>query len=160
MPNKLKPIDFENDEEFGRKVQIIRDNVKKNINNLKSNGKKLIGYGSPAKATTALNFFGISEEIDFIVEDNNVITPKLSENLLPGVTRDLIINLARQSGKQVSEEDISSDRLISADEIWCSSSTNYVVPITKVDDVIIQNGKVGDTTKEFYNLVTKYIQEL
>ena len=96
----------------------------------------------------------------FIVEDNNVITPKLSENLLPGVTRDLIINLARQSGKQVSEEDISSDRLINADEIWCSSSTNYVVPITKVDDVDIQNGKVGDTTKEFYNLVTKYIQEL
>ena len=96
----------------------------------------------------------------FIVEDNNVITPKLSENLLSGVTRDLIINLARQSGKQVLEEDISSDRLISADEIWCSSSTNYVVPITKVDDVDIRNGKVGDTTKEFYNLVTKYIQEL
>ena len=96
----------------------------------------------------------------FIVEDNNVITPKLSENLLSGVTRDLIINLARQSGKQVLEEDISSDRLISADEIWCSSSTNYVVPITKVDDVDIRNGKVGDTTREFYDLVTKYIQEL
>ena len=96
----------------------------------------------------------------FIVEGSNVITPKLSENLLPGVTRDLIINLARQSDKQVFEEDISSDRLISSDEIWCSSSTNYVVPITKVDDVIIQNGKVGDTTKEFYNLVTKFIQEL
>ena len=96
----------------------------------------------------------------FIVENNNVITPKLSENLLSGVTRDLIINLARQSGKQVLEEDISSDRLISADEIWCSSSTNYVVPITKVDDVDIRNGKVGDTTREFYDLVTKYIQEL
>ena len=96
----------------------------------------------------------------FIVEDNNVITPKLSENLLPGVTRDLIINLARQSDKQVFEEDISSDRLISADEIWCSSSTNYVVPITKVDEANIKNGKVGDTTKEFYNLVTKFIQDL
>ena len=43
----------------------------------------------------------------FIVEGSNVITPKLSENLLPGVTRDLIINLARQSDKQVFEEDIS-----------------------------------------------------
>ena len=68
-------------EEFGRKVQIIRDNVKKNINNLKSNGKKLIGYGSPAKATTALNFFGISEEIDFIVEDNKLKQGKF----VPGV---------------------------------------------------------------------------
>ena len=34
--------------------------------------KKIIGYGSPAKATTALNFFGISEEIDFIIEDNKL----------------------------------------------------------------------------------------
>ena len=96
----------------------------------------------------------------FIVEDNKVVTPKLSENLLPGVTRDLIINLASQSGKQIFEEDISSDRLISADEIWCSSSTNYVVPIIKVDDVNIRSGKVGDTTKEFYDLVTKHIQDL
>jgi hypothetical protein len=48
---------------------------------LKSNGKKLIGYGSPAKATTALNFFGISKEIDFIVEDNELKHGKF----IPGV---------------------------------------------------------------------------
>ena len=41
----------------------------------------IIGYGAPAKATTALNFFGISEDIDFIVEDN-----KLKHNkFIPGV---------------------------------------------------------------------------
>ena len=41
----------------------------------------MIGYGAPAKATTALNFFGISKEIDFIVEDN-----KLKHNkFVPGV---------------------------------------------------------------------------
>ena len=43
--------------------------------------KTIIGYGAPAKATTALNFFGISKEIDFIVEDN-----KLKHNkYIPGV---------------------------------------------------------------------------
>ena len=68
-------------EEFGKKVQIIRENVKKNIKKLKLNGKKLIGYGSPAKATTALNFFGISKEIDFIVEDNKLKQGKF----VPGV---------------------------------------------------------------------------
>ncbi len=68
-------------EEFGNKVQIIRENVKKNIESLKSNGKKLIGYGSPAKATTALNYFGISKEIDFIVEDNKLKQGKF----VPGV---------------------------------------------------------------------------
>ena len=54
---------------FAKKVYEIRDNVRKNISELKKNNKKIIGYGSPAKATTALNFFGISNEIECIVED-------------------------------------------------------------------------------------------
>ena len=39
---------------------------------MKKDGNKIVGYGSPAKATTALNFFGISNEIDFIIEDNKL----------------------------------------------------------------------------------------
>ena len=63
------------------KVYKIRENVLTNIKKLKNNNKNLIGYGAPAKATTALNFFGISKEIDFIVEDN-----KLKHNkFIPGV---------------------------------------------------------------------------
>ena len=57
-------------QEFAKKIYKIRDNVRKNILSLKSKNNKIIGYGSPAKATTALNFFGISDEIDCIVEDN------------------------------------------------------------------------------------------
>jgi nucleoside-diphosphate-sugar epimerase len=68
-------------QDFGKKVYKIRENVIQNIKILKKNNKKIIGYGAPAKATTALNFFGISKEIDFIVEDN-----KLKHNLfIPGV---------------------------------------------------------------------------
>ena len=66
---------------FGEKVYKIRENVIKNIKKLKNNNKKIIGYGAPAKATTALNFFGVSSEIDFIAEDN-----KLKHNkFIPGV---------------------------------------------------------------------------
>jgi len=68
-------------QEFGKKVYKIRENVIKNIKKLKANNKTIIGYGAPAKATTALNFFGISKEIDFIIEDN-----KLKHNkFIPGV---------------------------------------------------------------------------
>ena len=66
---------------FAKKVYKIRDNVRKNILNLKKNNSKIIGYGSPAKATTALNFYGISKEIEFIVEDNKLKHGKF----LPGV---------------------------------------------------------------------------
>ena len=66
---------------FGEKVYKLRENVLLNIKKLKAVNKTIIGYGAPAKATTALNFFGISKEIDFIVEDN-----KLKHNkFIPGV---------------------------------------------------------------------------
>ena len=52
-----------------------------NLKNLKESNNLVIGYGAPAKATTALNFFGVTKEIDFIVEDN-----KLKHNkFVPGV---------------------------------------------------------------------------
>ena len=73
--------DFRTYQKFGDKVYNIRNNVMKNLNKLKKQGKKIIGYGSPAKATTALNFFGTTDQIDFIVEDN-----KLKHNkYIPGV---------------------------------------------------------------------------
>ena len=66
---------------FGERVYKIRANVLKNIKKLKEKNKTIIGYGAPAKATTALNFFGVTKEIDFIVEDN-----KLKHNkFIPGV---------------------------------------------------------------------------
>ena len=68
-------------QDFGKKVYKIRDNVLDNIKKLKEKNKKIIGFGAPAKATTALNFFGISKEIDFIVEDNQLKHNKF----IPGV---------------------------------------------------------------------------
>ena len=73
--------DYKTYQEFAKRVYKIRDNVRKNISDLKKNNNKIIGYGSPAKATTALNFFGISSEIDFIVEDNKLKQGKF----LPGM---------------------------------------------------------------------------
>ena len=72
---------FKTYKDFGEKIVIIRKNVIKNLKKLKEKNKKIIGYGAPAKATTALNYFGVTDEIDFIVEDN-----KLKHNkFIPGV---------------------------------------------------------------------------
>ena len=68
-------------QEFAKKIYKVRENVRKNILKLKSKKSKVIGYGSPAKATTALNFFGISSEIECIVEDNKLKHGKF----LPGM---------------------------------------------------------------------------
>jgi quercetin dioxygenase-like cupin family protein len=78
-------------QEFAKKVYKIRNNIRKNILNLKSKNNKIIGYGSPAKATTALNFFGISNEIECIVEDNNLKHGKYLPGMkIPIVSKDKI----------------------------------------------------------------------
>ena len=71
---------FKTYQDFSKKIKEIKKNVLKNIYKLRHNNK-IIGYGSPAKATTALNYFEISKEIDFIVEDNKLKHGKL----IPGV---------------------------------------------------------------------------
>ena len=78
-----------------KKVYKIRENVRKNIKKLRDKNKLLIGYGAPAKATTSLNFFGLSKEIDFIVEDN-----KLKHNkFIPGVKIPIKINQQLKTNK-------------------------------------------------------------
>jgi nucleoside-diphosphate-sugar epimerase len=72
---------FKTYQNFGNKVYEIRKKVIQNIKNLKRNTKNIIGYGAPAKATTALNFYGISKELDFIIEDNKLKHQKF----IPGV---------------------------------------------------------------------------
>jgi nucleoside-diphosphate-sugar epimerase/quercetin dioxygenase-like cupin family protein len=72
---------FDTYKKFSEKIYKIKENVIRNIKNLKEKNKNLIGYGAPAKATTALNFFGITNEINYIIEDN-----KLKYNkFIPGV---------------------------------------------------------------------------
>ena len=72
---------FSTYQKFANKIYEIRKNVINNLDKLKKENKQIIGYGSPAKATTALNFFGVTNQIDFIIEDN-----KLKHNkFVPGV---------------------------------------------------------------------------
>jgi len=79
---------FETYEKFAEKIYKIKKNVLRNLNKIKKNTNKIIGYGSPAKATTALNFFGISKEIDCIIEDNKLKQGKF----LPGVNIPIVNN--------------------------------------------------------------------
>ena len=72
---------FQTYKNFAKKVYEIKSNVIKNLNKLKKDKKKIVGYGSPAKATTALNFFGITDQIDYIIEDNKLKHDKF----IPGV---------------------------------------------------------------------------
>ena len=81
--------------EFGKKIESLKKEVVKNIGILKKNYSSIVGYGAPAKATTALNFFNISKEIDYIVEDNKLKHGKY----IPGV------NIKIVSKKEINNKD-------------------------------------------------------
>ena len=93
----------------------------------------------------------------FLDKDGSIYTPKLSNELLPGVTRDLLIRLLHKNNLKVLESDIYESDIAKADEIWCSSSTNAVVPIVKLDGNMIKDGKVGPVTTEVYTIVQDFI---
>ena len=96
----------------------------------------------------------------FVVKNGQVITPNLGAELLPGVTRDLLIELFRKNNIDVQETDVTEDDLLSSEEVWCTSSTNYCVPITEIDNKKIGDGMVGDYSYRSYDLITKFISAL
>ena len=94
----------------------------------------------------------------FIVDNGVIKTPKLSNKLLPGITRKFLTDLIKENSLEFEECDISKDALLSSDEIFCSSSTNPVVPITQVDNVSLSNN-AGPVSMKLYGHAQQFIKD-
>ena len=90
----------------------------------------------------------------FICLNNTLYTPKTSEQLLHGVTREWVINCAKRHDIHTVEKKIHLDELLYADEVFITASYKGVHPITMINDKIINNNNVGEITQrlqEYYN---------
>lgn len=96
----------------------------------------------------------------FIVKDNTLITPPLSQWILGGITRDLVLTLAKDNQLPYREADIEKDQLFSADEVWITSSTREIYPIIKVDQTTINDGKPGNMWYKMIKLYHEFIKNL
>ena len=79
----------------------------------------------------------------FFVKDNKVFTPPLSQKILPGITRDFVIDLLRRYEIEISEEEIPLDFIYETDEIWVTSSTKEIQPVSQIDDYVMPVKKTG-----------------
>lgn len=95
----------------------------------------------------------------FIVENNSVITPPLSNRLLNGVTRKIVIDLIKSS-YTLLEEDITRARLMSADEVWITSSTKEIEAVGVIDGQIIGAGSVGRIALDIQQKYQQYIDDV
>lgn len=96
----------------------------------------------------------------FIIADGVIITPPKSEHLLPGITRDLILELASTNDTPFNEAEISEQRLKDADEIWLTSSTKEIMPVIELDGVRVGNGKPGPIFLKMSGLYADYKSRL
>lgn len=89
-----------------------------------------------------------SGENVFVLYKGRLLTPSYGNSVLPGITRDTVIILARDMGLEVSEESIPREMLYVADEVFFSGSAAEISPISKIDDIVIGKGRAGEVTKE------------
>ncbi|MCS3903160.1 D-alanine transaminase [Methylohalomonas lacus] len=95
----------------------------------------------------------------FICESGKVLTPPKSRQLLPGITRDLVIELLQQNGIECSEYPVPETQLRSADEIWITSSTQEIVPITVLDGEMVGSGQPGPLWQHAARIYRDFKQE-
>jgi branched-chain amino acid aminotransferase len=93
-----------------------------------------------------------SGENVFVIKDGKVATPPLSTSILPGITRDSVIQILQDLGYTVEEKNLIRSDLVTADEVFMCGTAAEVTPIREVDDHLI--GPPGPVTRE---LQTAYL---
>ena len=91
----------------------------------------------------------------FIVKDGVVITPIQDNQILPGITRRIILDSLRADGSlKVEEHVVTMDEVRNADELWITSSSKEIAPVTQLDGKPVGNGEVGEVWEKAFQIYT------
>jgi D-alanine transaminase len=94
----------------------------------------------------------------FIVKNGALVTPPANRQILRGITRDLVLELAQQQGIPCREDLITENELKQAHEVWVTGSIKEILPITKINDTLVADGKVGPMWHKLYQAYQSYKQ--
>lgn len=99
---------------------------------------------------------GSGENI-FLVNGGKLITPPLGASILPGITRDSVVQIAREMGIEVVETSVQRSALYLADELFFTGTAAEITPIRSVDRITVGSGKRGEMTAalqdEFFKII-------
>lgn len=93
----------------------------------------------------------------FAIKDGNLLTPALNEFILPGVTRAVVLEIAQQGGLTCKERAMNQGDLYAADEIFLTNSVIEILPVNRVNDHFINDGKPGPLTQFLHRQYLKSI---
>ena len=115
------------------------------------------GYSEGIALDTAGHLSEGSGQNLFLVRDDTIYTPPLTASILPGITRDSVLTIARDLGFTVREELLPRELLYIAEEAFFAGTAVEITPIRSVDKVAIGNGKRGPITeaiqRAFFNII-------
>lgn len=92
----------------------------------------------------------------FVIRNGVIATPPNGPEILPGVTRDLVIELAKEHRMACETRPIDVDELYEADEIWVTSSTREIHAVTRLDDQPVGEGRPGPVWHTMVDLYERY----
>lgn len=96
----------------------------------------------------------------YVILDGTIYTAPKDEKVLPGITRDVVLMLAKKSDIPLFEQAVSSSQLKHADEIWISSSTKEVLAITRLDGEKVGTGLPGPVWQQIDELYQDYKKDI
>lgn len=98
---------------------------------------------------------GASSNI-FVIKHGEILTPHATKSILRGITREIVLNLAEKHHIPHREADISEEELFDADEVWITSSTKEILPITKIDNKVVGDGQAGKVWLQMMDVYEAY----
>ena len=155
-------------EMYDRGMAIVTVPTTRNLSNAVNPAIKSLNYLNNILAKIEANIAGVEEAIMlnaegfvaectgdniFIIKDGQMFTPPLSAGALYGITRGVVMGLAREAGIPVSEPNLTRYDLFIADECFLTGTGAELIPVTKIDGRVIGNGKPGAVTR---SLVQSY----
>ncbi|WP_329375868.1 branched-chain amino acid transaminase [Streptomyces sp. NBC_01351] len=121
-------------------------------------GAQRAGYDDALMLTANGHIAEASAANLFLVRNGALITPPVSDGILPGITRDSVITFARDLGLQVTERSIPRSEVYIADEAFLTGTAAEIVPVASVDERPVGAGGVGPVTKQLRELFQEVVR--
>jgi len=96
----------------------------------------------------------------FIVKADRIVSPPKSNLILPGITYDVVVELAAQAGLPIEFRDVAEAEVRAADEVWVSSSSKEVLAIVTLDGKAIGEGRPGPMFRRMYQLYQDFKRDV
>jgi branched-chain amino acid aminotransferase len=110
----------------------------------------------------ALDAYGFvsegSGENVFLVHQGRLLTPPVANAILPGITRDSVITIARELGYEVSEQQIPREMLYLADEVFMTGTAAEITPVRSIDGISVGGGSRGPVTARLQQVFFDYVE--